>query len=150
MTAIPRDLIQYISDFCDTQTSIHISRLNANLNQHIKIFRIDCGLEYFLTDQILKQKKYIGLKKLNTYNNPNITTVNHMTALKQLNAGWNCGIDDAGIAGLNLEKLAADYNPKITPRQRRTNKVRFKQSLNFFKVNRRAGGPRTKFGLNFV
>jgi hypothetical protein len=32
----------------------------------------------------------------------------------ELNASGDCGIDDAGIAGLNLEKLKAENNPKIT------------------------------------
>ena len=37
-----------------------------------------------------------------------------MTKLKELYAEDECGIDDQGIKGLNLEKLDANYNSKIT------------------------------------
>ena len=93
--SIPRDLIQYISDFCDTQTSISISILNKNLNERINIFRIDKSLKNLLTDEILKQKKYVRIHKLNARDNPKITQLNYMFELK---CQRKSSIDDASIA----------------------------------------------------
>ena len=38
----------------------------------------------------------------------------YMTKLKELDASVDCGINDEGIANLNLEKLNASDNFKIT------------------------------------
>jgi hypothetical protein len=65
-----------------------------------------------LTDDILRNYSFI--KELNADYNPRITTVNHMSRLEILHAGWNCGIDDKGIQNANLKKLYACDNPKIT------------------------------------
>jgi hypothetical protein len=46
--------------------------------------------------------------------NDAITNVNHVTNLKILHAEGNCGIGDQGIQNLNLIKLYASDNPKIT------------------------------------
>ena len=35
----------------------------------------------------------------------NITNINHMTIMKELDASLNCGINDDGICDLNLEIL---------------------------------------------
>ena len=41
--------------------------------------------------------------------------IEHMKKLRQLNAaGQYCGIDQEGIQGLDLERLSASHNPKIT------------------------------------
>ena len=65
-----------------------------------------------LTDDILRNYSFI--RELNAYNNPRITTVNHMSRLEILYAGWNCCIDDIGIQNANLKELYAYNNPKIT------------------------------------
>jgi len=65
-----------------------------------------------LDDKILSNYKYV--KRLNASNNKNITNINHMTKLKELDASGGCGIDDKGISNLNLEKLDICNNHKIT------------------------------------
>ena len=52
---------------------------------------------------------------MNPRGNFEITKVNHMTKIKELDAcGYYCGIDDEGIKDLSLEKLEAYDNKKIT------------------------------------
>lgn len=54
------------------------------------------------------------LKRLNAAFNYRIKSVNHMKELRELNASYNCGINDEGIKEcLQLEKLDCTYNPKI-------------------------------------
>ena len=53
--------------------------------------------------------------ELDALNNPRITTLNHLTKLRELNIDGNCGVRDIGIqVCINLEELSARGNPKIT------------------------------------
>ena len=52
--------------------------------------------------------------KLHAWGNRKIRDVSYMTSLRELDAGWESGISDAGIKGLKLLKLNAVCNTKIT------------------------------------
>ena len=58
----------------------------------------------------------LKLKRLNVYDNPRITSVNHLTELEELDAvGDLCGITQEGIMGcLKLKRLFSAGNPRIT------------------------------------
>lgn len=105
------DIIQHITDFCDTLTSLRINGLSKTTHEKIKIKHIT-KLNYNLTDKILEHKKYDPVI-LNTSWNPRITKISHMSQLKILIAGGYCGIDYNQIKCLNLDKLTAASNPKI-------------------------------------
>ena len=45
-----------------------------------------------------------------TNSNPKISHMNRMTKLKELNAGWNYGINVGGIENINLETLVVSGN----------------------------------------
>src|SRR5437764_568078 len=47
----------------------------------------------------------LRLIKLNANNNPKIKNVSQILTLKELNIGWDCGVNDEGIYGLQLMKL---------------------------------------------
>ena len=55
-----------------------------------------------LSDDIIFQKKFSRIVDLDVSNNPKITNVSFMKNLKILNTGWNCGINQNGIQGLDL------------------------------------------------
>ena len=65
-----------------------------------------------LGDNILRN--YTKIKYLHATSNPKITNVNHLTNLRTLYANEHCGIDNAGIANLNLQELYVWCNEKIT------------------------------------
>ena len=81
--------------------------------QHIKKLRElnASGCHCKIDDECIRN---INLEKLIAYDNPKITNVNHMTNLKELNAGGNCGINNEGISCVNLEVFDASFNRKIT------------------------------------
>jgi hypothetical protein len=84
---------------------------NNKRKSHGKIKRIRCKGSYCgINDEGIKN---LNLEKLNARNNSKITNINHMTKLKELDAGRNCGTDDGEIKNLNLEKLYAQLNSKI-------------------------------------
>ena len=58
-------------------------------------------------------ERYPHVMKLDANYNPRIEDVTHMMNLKILYASGDCGIDQNGIKGLNLEKLNAENNEKI-------------------------------------
>ena len=45
------------------------------------------------------------MHELYAHNNKKIIDINHMMKLKELNAGYGCGIIDEWIKNLNLEKI---------------------------------------------
>ena len=54
-------------------------------------YNIDLKYLKLLSNQILFA--YPSVKYLNVYNNQKVTTINHMTKLEKLHAGWNSGIN---------------------------------------------------------
>ena len=71
-------------------------------------------LSFKLTQNIIEQKKFRNIEKLNVCHNSKIINVNHIKeTLKVLKCGYNCGIDQAGIFELKLTKFDATNNSKI-------------------------------------
>src|SRR6185437_9335889 len=108
---IPIDILQIIVDFSDFNTGLAIIIVNKETNKKLKIKYIKN--ENKLTDEILKQQKFSHLKVLNVCDNKKVSTVNHLVKLEELNVGASCGIDQNGIAEINLKKLNASDNYKI-------------------------------------
>lgn len=67
----------------------------------------DCGID---NDSI----KGLNLSHLGAEGNYKISEIEHLTELEYLNAGWNGSINDNSIKKLNLKKLIACCNPRIT------------------------------------
>ena len=68
-----------------------------------------------LQNNILEQHKFQFVIKLDASSNSKITNVSSMKNLKELDAGGDsCGINQEGIEGLDLVKLDAWNNSKIT------------------------------------
>ena len=101
----------------DLKDIINLYNLNKDHQNNIKITNLyDIPEKYLkkLDQQIIEQKKYKFVEKLNACNNKKIKNVNHMRyTLKILNCGWNCGIDQNGIFLLDLIELYATNNKKI-------------------------------------
>src|SRR5690606_34121915 len=116
------DLLQIIVNFSKIKESLFICRLNKETYKKIKIHYLnEDKFSQKITGKILEQKKYSHLISLNLNRNPQITNVNHMTNLKILGAGGNCGIDNEGISKLNIIELNASDNNKITNVNHMTN-----------------------------
>src|SRR3990172_9676971 len=104
-----------ILDGSDFLTQIRLTQVAKYLHDNLRItdfYNIGEKYRKLLNDNILKG--YPHIIKLYAFDNPGITTVNHMTKLQILNAGFNSGIDDNGIQNLNLVELWANNNPGIT------------------------------------
>ena len=69
-----------------------------------------------VTQSILEKLLALGFKFLliNAKDNSSITDVSQIKSLQTLDASGNCGINQAGINGLNLNTLYASRNSKIT------------------------------------
>ena len=99
-------------DFIDRQRLKHVCR---GFYQHIKIKRIEKDFIYTFTDSILKM--YPDLERLELHSSPNITSVNHLSSLKEL---WLSDdrksiLSNEGIQGcLQLEELYLHGNQHIT------------------------------------
>lgn len=115
---IPLEIWQCIFDFCDFKTQLIILSLCSYLNclRIDDLYNIDFNFKKLLTNEILQQKKYSYVTKLDAsyiYRSNQITDVSKMKHLKILNAGYDCGIDQNGINGLSLTELNATDNKKI-------------------------------------
>ena len=104
------------------QDQITLTTLNSDHFNHLVIKKLNADGTTEVTDEILQKincfnREYLwtGLIELNVENNKKITDVNFMAdTLRILDAGWHCGIDQAGIQTLQLTKLNANGNKKIT------------------------------------
>src|SRR5438093_132870 len=97
---IPVDLIQLISEFCDVLTALRIVQLNKETNKKIRIISLIDELGN-LNDHILNQKKFRNLIRLDVWNNPRVKNIKHLKKLKELDVGYNCGVDDEQIKKLD-------------------------------------------------
>ena len=83
-----------------------------------KLRKLDISWNSGVEDQGISA---LNLEELDAWDNPKITTLNHMTKLRKLVISWDCGVGEAmgsqGIADLNLEELTAYDNPKITTKK---------------------------------
>jgi hypothetical protein len=103
-----------IFGFLDFLSKIRLKSTSKYLNV-LKIYDLKNIEQKYLTllnDNILST--YYFVEYLNASNNKNITNVNHMSKLIELDASGKCGINDYGIEKLNLVKLNANNNLKIT------------------------------------
>ena len=115
------DVIQIICDFADIKTQLNLTSLSQECYDRIKIRQLS---DKCATQDVIRQKKFNELQKLNVRDNPKITDVNHLAnTLIELDCGWNyiigtycnCGIDQKGISDLlKLQKLVTDANATIT------------------------------------
>ena len=89
--------------------------LNRDHQDNIIITNLyDIPYIYKLSQEIIFQKKFHFVEKLDAWNNRNIQNINHIKeTLKELDCGLNCGIDQNGINELKLVKLNASHNKKI-------------------------------------
>ena len=110
---IPAEIWQLILSCSEFLTQIKLRCVCKMFHKRLEV-HIFMGWRYtdLLTDDILRNYPFI--KKLYAYDNPRITTVNHMSRLEILHAGCSCGIDDKGIQNANLKELHANNNPHIT------------------------------------
>lgn len=112
---LPPEIWQIIlekSDFCSQIRLTQVSQLNHCFLRITDFYNIDKKYLMRLTDNILKSYPYI--KILDASNNPKITNVNYLSKLEILYATLNCGINNTGIQNINLIKLYASFNYKIT------------------------------------
>ena len=104
----------------------HITKLNASHNSKIKKINHLTNLKILYARSDPYDCVYCGIDdnslidfnliELDASYNLNIKNVNHMTNLSTLHAYHRyCGISNNGLKSLNLRKLFAFGNPKITP-----------------------------------
>ena len=112
---LPIEIWQVIVNFCDSLNQIRFCQISKFANSYLRVtdlYNLDNKLLGKLNDEIIK--KYPFVVELDACNNNKITNVSGMRSLKKLDTRGNCGINDAGIAGLQLVELNASYNKKIT------------------------------------
>src|SRR5579872_5246992 len=111
------DLIQYISEYTDLYTALNIAITCKWMADNLKIKYIDTYQyeNYFkLNDRVLQQKKYSDLIKLVINNNRNISDLNHLKKLQELDIrGLDCNVNDKHIQNLNLKIFKACGNSGI-------------------------------------
>ena len=116
------DVVQIICDFSDLRTQINLIQSCKEYDEYLKIRKLDCSwlvrfkIGFKITQEIIQQKKFNKLQKLNAGYNSKITNVNHLrNTLTELDCRWDCGIDQMGISDLlKLQKLNATNNVRIT------------------------------------
>ena len=105
------DIYNIIIEYCDIYDQLNIMSTCKILNKNLKIKKLNNSN---ISDEILRQEKFIDLEELNANNNKKIKNVNNLTKLKILDCSYDCGIDQEGIKDLQLiEVLYASDNKKI-------------------------------------
>lgn len=134
-----------IINLCNSHSQIRFCQISKFANNNLRVtdlYNLDKILLEKLDNEIIK--KYPFVVKLNACNNSKITNVSHMKSLKKLNARGDCGIDDEGIANLDLVKFNARHNSKIT-------NVSFMKSLKILDASSHCGiNNEGIIGLNLV
>ena len=93
---------------------------NYNKNEINDLYTIKRIYLYRINDKILIN--YTNVVAIDASNNDKIKNLNNFKKLKELDVqGDDCGIDDNGIKNLNLKKLNAYNNQKITDVNHMTN-----------------------------
>jgi hypothetical protein len=110
---VPLELWQLIFDHIDFLSKIRLRQVNS-LFLYLPIVDLH-HIEYrylgLLNDNILRQHPFT--KKLFAFDNPNITSVNHLVYLEELDASWECGINDDGLQITSLKKLDVNGNERV-------------------------------------
>ena len=105
------DIYTKIFEYCEIHDELNIMMTCKLLNKKLKIKKLK---HPNVSDEILRQEKFIDLEELYASYYKKITNVNHLSKLKILYCSWNCGIDQEGIKDLQLiEELNAKNNEKI-------------------------------------
>jgi uncharacterized protein YutD len=114
MNKLDLNIFYLISGFLDFLSKIRFRSISkySNLLEIHDFYNIEEKYLILLNDKILLNYPFI--RSLNAYNNPNITNVNYMEKLIELNASSNCGITNEGIKNIKLTKLKAYNNTQIT------------------------------------
>ena len=103
---------------CDILSKINIVSTCHFLKEHIHIINLSSCLNFtlimLLTNDILKYDIFKHTTELNIINNKSVTSISHLKNLTKLHACGDCGIDQNQINKLNLFKLNAGRNNKIT------------------------------------
>lgn len=92
MDALPYDLLQRVFDELEFRDKLMFI-MTSRWIYHMGLVIEDVEMSHRLTDEILRQPKYRFLRRLDAKGNRNITTVNHLVYLKELDAGYG-GIQD--------------------------------------------------------
>ena len=121
LNGIPLDIIKYnIFPKLDLISQIRLRQVSKFFYNNLDITNLyDIHNKYNskLMDEIIK--KYPKLVKLDAWNNSKITNISHLKNLKILDAGgWNCGISDVHLIGLNLVELSVWNNSRITEKMK--------------------------------
>lgn len=142
METLPLEIVCYIFDYCSLPEQITLTQINHYYHNNLKItdfYNIDEKYQKKLTDDILKRYPYI--KKLNAYDNLNITDegIKHLD-LNTLNASLKfrsyadkSNITEDGIKHMNLKFFKA-RNAGI-PLYLFWKKLRFKQLKGLISTN---------------
>lgn len=112
------DILQSVSTYLDFVDKMKLCQLDKNTDNKFLIYDlydIPLYLKKKLTQNIIKQKKFSKLARLDASNNPKIKDVNDFHhSLVELNCNYNCGIDQNGIRDLkNLKKIYLSLTSKI-------------------------------------
>ena len=76
------EIYNKIFEYCDIHDQLNIMMTCKLLNKKLKIKKLN---HHNVSDEVLKQEKFIDLEELNARNNKKITNINHLTKLKVLN-----------------------------------------------------------------
>ena len=87
---IPFEIINEIVNNLELYDQLNFMASNKFFSENIMIYFL-YGKK--INDQILKQNKYLNLRKLSTKHSPDITTISHLTTLTFLNCGDNRDYD---------------------------------------------------------
>ena len=121
MNCLPLEIIYLIFENLYFLDKIKLKKVCKLFNTLLirDFLHITFTLQQKLDDNILADKWYIT--KLFANDNPKIKNIRHMTNLKILDCGSDCGISDEDIKNLNLTELYALDNPKIKSIHHMTN-----------------------------
>jgi len=105
-------ILEYSDDFL---AKIRLRQVCKDTYNHLRIidfYHIEDQFLIKLNDNIIKQHQYI--KYLFAFDNTNITDVNHLDYLEELDASWDCGIHSQGLKNItSLKVLDVNGNPHV-------------------------------------
>ena len=111
------DVQQIILEYCNLHIQIQMCLYNPKL-KIIDLWNIPYNYKRQLNDEILKQPVFDHVKKLDVYDNLNITNINCLVKLEELCAICTicgCAITDQSIQQcINIKKLIIEHNTNIT------------------------------------
>lgn len=114
---IPIEIVNIIFNYSEFLSQIRLTQISKYYNEKLQVvdfYNMDERYISKLTNKILV--RYPNIKKLNVSNNLQVTNINHLEYLEELNAsGMNCGVSDYMMRFLdNIKILNVSNNPKVT------------------------------------